>query len=45
MNRTITNRSMNISSNYNKNSNIVNVAIVDDNEKILENINDALAKD
>lgn len=45
MNRTITNRGMNISSNYNNSSNIVNVAIVDDNEKIIESISDALTKD
>ena len=45
MNRTITNRGMNISGNYNNNSNIVNVAIVDDNEKVIESISEALTKD
>ena len=35
MNRTITNRGVNISNNYNNSSNIINVAIVDDNEKII----------
>ncbi len=45
MNRTIGNKRVNIGTNYNKITDIVSVVVVDDNEKLLDNICDTLAKD
>lgn len=45
MNRTIGNKRVNIGTNYNKITDIVSVVVVDDNEKLLDNICDTLTKD